>query len=72
MADIVCVHGIAQQLQGSELLAQEWRAALRDGMRGSSQKSDLPSDADVAVAFYGDLFRGRKNHRRRQRAARAS
>src|SRR3954454_12595006 len=61
MARIVCIHGIAQQLQGSELLAQEWRAALRDGMRlANAEASALPSDAEIEVAFYGDLFRGRK------------
>jgi|HubBroStandDraft_1064217.scaffolds.fasta_scaffold00063_2 hypothetical protein len=61
MTKIICIHGIAQELQGSELLAREWRAALRDGMRfAGADANDLPSDSDINVAFYGDLFRGRK------------
>jgi hypothetical protein len=60
MAQIVCVHGIAQQLQGAELLAQEWRAALRDGMRSAgANPGEMPPDSAISVAFYGDLFRGR-------------
>ena len=62
MAKIVCVHGIAQQLSGSESLALEWRVALRDGMRHAGiGEAELPPDETIAVAFFGDLFRGRKS-----------
>ena len=64
MAHVICVHGIAQQLQGSELLAQEWRTALRDGMHlAGAEPADLPAHSEIEVAFYGDLFRGRKKAR---------
>lgn len=62
MARILCVHGIAQQLKGPETLALEWRAALRDGLRlAGATLDELPSEEAVEVAFYGDLFRGRKS-----------
>ncbi len=58
MASILCVHGIGQQLQGQELLSTNWRVALRDGMRNSGvSEAELPGDADITVAFYGNLFR---------------
>lgn len=58
MSSILCIHGIGQQLQGQELLSTNWRIALRDGMRNSgASEEDLPGDADITVAFYGDLFR---------------
>ena len=61
MAQIVCVHGIAQQLKGPETLAVEWRTALRDGMRlAGANPHQLPPEESVQVAFYGDLFRGRE------------
>lgn len=60
MAPILCVHGIGQQLKGEEVVANEWRAAMRDGMRlaGAANK-DLPSNWDIAISFYSDLFRER-------------
>lgn len=58
MALILCVHGIGQQLKGEEIVGNEWRAAMRDGMRLAGARSEeLPSDKDVAVTFYGELFR---------------
>jgi hypothetical protein len=61
MPSTVCIHGIGQQLKGEETLALEWRAALRDGMRRAGGREDeLPPDDSIAVAFYGDLFRGKK------------
>lgn len=61
MAKIVCVHGVAQQLNGPETLAGEWIAPLRDGLRAAGARRDeLPSDDDISVAFFGDLFRGSK------------
>jgi hypothetical protein len=58
VASILCVHGIGQQLKGEEVVANEWRAALRDGMRlASVPEQNLPQDTDITVAFYGDMFR---------------
>ncbi len=62
MARIVCVHGVGQQLIGPDTIASEWIAPLRDGLRAAGARRDeLPSGDDVAVAFFGDLFRGRKD-----------
>jgi len=59
MPKIVAVHGVGQQLWGEEVLAAAWRPALRDGMlRAGVARTALPADADLAIAFYGDLFRG--------------
>lgn len=61
MARIVCVHGVGQQLIGPETIASEWIAPLRDGLRAAGARpEELPSGDDVAVAFFGELFRGRK------------
>lgn len=58
MALILCVHGIGQQLKGPEIVANEWRAAMRDGMRlAGAKREELPCNEDIAVTFYGDLFR---------------
>lgn len=55
MSRIVLVHGIGQQSKGPESLLNDWLPALRDGvvLAGSTP----PEAADVAMAFYGDLFR---------------
>lgn len=59
MAQIVCVHGIAQQFKGPETLLHEWRGALRDGMRiAGIATPDLPPDDSIDIAFFGELFRG--------------
>jgi hypothetical protein len=55
MAQIVVVHGIGQQLEGPETQALQWRAPLVDGVRLSG--GPAVNQADVLVAFYGDLFR---------------
>ena len=55
MARVVGVHGIAQQVKGSETLAASWVPALRDGVRLSG--SEPPEPSDVVIAFYGDVFR---------------
>jgi hypothetical protein len=58
MARIVCIHGIAQELKGPETLLREWGSALRDGMQiAGVARPARPSDADIEVAFFGDLFR---------------
>lgn len=60
MPRIVAVHGVGQQLRGEEVLGSSWRPSLRDGLRRAGvSEGDLPLDPDIAIAFYGDLFRGR-------------
>lgn len=50
------VHGVGQQLKGPQTLLHEWVPALRDGIQLARSERDLSVD-DVAMAFYGDLFR---------------
>lgn len=54
MARIVLVHGAFHELWGPHELKARWLPALRDGLwhHGASVTDD-----DVAVCFYGDLFR---------------
>ncbi|MEV0170238.1 hypothetical protein AB0I00_03765 [Streptomyces sp. NPDC050803] len=52
MSRIVLVHGIAQQYKGAETLLTNWYPALSDGMAPAAVARQ-----DVAMAFYGDLFR---------------
>jgi hypothetical protein len=54
MARIVLVHGAFNELWGPNELKARWLPALRDGLWHHDVEID---DADVAVAFYGDLFR---------------
>jgi hypothetical protein len=55
---VVCVHGVGQQVKGEDVLAGEWVAALRDGMRrAGAGDAVLPGAGDVGFAFYGDVFR---------------
>ena len=60
MAQIVGVHGIAQQLQGSAELEDDWVLALIDGVRAAG--AELPKDV-LRIAFYGDLYRDPGNKR---------
>ena len=65
MADIVLVHGIAQEQLGAPQLEQRWLPALAGGLQ-AAQRPDLAdrlwppsSDPDritAKMAFYGDLF----------------
>jgi hypothetical protein len=55
VAKIVAVHGIAQQVLGSETLAATWLPALRDGLERAGARRI--SDDEFVCAFYGDLFR---------------
>ena len=55
MAQIVGIHGIAQQVRGPEVLRTLWAPALRDGVKLSG--APPPDTADIEIAFYGDLFR---------------
>lgn len=56
MARVVAVHGIGKQLLGEETLRAQWLPALNDGLEHAESKACL-AEADVAVAFYGNLFR---------------
>ena len=54
VAEVVVVHGIGQQLLGPELLLDQWRPAVRDGIRLAG---GVTHGVEVDCAFYGDLFR---------------
>ncbi|WP_029112827.1 hypothetical protein [Mycobacterium sp. URHB0044] len=59
MARINGIHGIAQQFRGPNSLREVWFPALTDGLIVSGQR-DIAAKLDVddlAVSFYGDLFR---------------
>ncbi|MFC8664055.1 hypothetical protein, partial [Streptomyces sp. NPDC057199] len=56
MARVVAVHGIGKQTLGEESLRRLWLPALNDGLTRAEAPSSL-TEPDVAVAFYGDLFR---------------
>jgi hypothetical protein len=58
MARIVGVHGIEQQMRGPEVLRATWAPALHDGVVLSGAAP--PDEADLEIAFYGDLFRAGK------------
>ena len=53
---VACVHGIGKQLDGEQTLLSQWRPALQDGLARTGVVS-LLADAEVGMAFYGDLFR---------------
>jgi pimeloyl-ACP methyl ester carboxylesterase len=55
MSKIVCVHGIGQQLKGEDSLLRDWIPAMRDGIRRAG--GEPPGPDEVAMSFYGDLFR---------------
>jgi pimeloyl-ACP methyl ester carboxylesterase len=57
MGRIVGIHGIAQQVRGPEVLRAVWAPALRDGVALSGTQP--PDEAELEIAFYGDLFRAR-------------
>lgn len=56
MARVVGIHGIGKQLLGEDTLRQQWLPALNDGLKRAEAPERL-ADADVAMAFYGDVFR---------------
>jgi hypothetical protein len=69
MAEIVLVHGIAQELKSADTLQSEWLPNLAGGIReaGFPQIADrIGGDTagdggiDVRMAFYGSLFRPRE------------
>ncbi|MGH3889703.1 MAG: hypothetical protein ACRDSZ_24590 [Pseudonocardiaceae bacterium] len=55
MARIVCVHGVGKQLLGEQSLLRDWWPALADGLTRAD--ADPVPAGEVAMAFYGDLFR---------------
>ncbi|MET0911177.1 MAG: hypothetical protein ABWZ99_17065 [Ilumatobacteraceae bacterium] len=54
MARVVLVHGAFNELWGPHELKARWLPALRDGLWHHAVEV---ADDDVAVSFYGDLFR---------------
>lgn len=54
MASIVLVHGAFNELWGPHELAARWIPALRDGLWRAGRSIE---PQEVAVCFYGDLFR---------------
>jgi hypothetical protein len=56
------VHGIAQQYRSGPELTPVWFAALRGGLEvaGFRATADRLAEADVRVAFFGDLFRPKR------------
>jgi hypothetical protein len=58
VALVVAVHGIGQELLGVHtLLGRQWLDPLRDGLKRAH--GPVLRSEDVAVAFYGDLYRPR-------------
>ncbi|MFJ9443531.1 hypothetical protein ACIRRH_16895 [Kitasatospora sp. NPDC101235] len=57
MAKVVFVHGVAKQYLSEDSLARDVVPELMGGVRLAG--GPVPEPTDVAVAFYGDLFRPR-------------
>lgn len=65
MANVVMIHGIAQENNRAEVLENEWRSALAAGVVTSGaadvggrigSASQRSNAVDVRMAYYGDLF----------------
>lgn len=56
MSRVVLVHGIGQHYKGEDTLLNTWCPALTDGLTRTSLQPGLVRE-QVAMAFYGDLFR---------------
>jgi hypothetical protein len=65
LAEIVLVHGIAQEQSGEAQLEEEWLPAVADGLRAADRPdlakriwpvTDHPDRITAAMAFFGDLF----------------
>jgi hypothetical protein len=65
MAEIVLVHGIAQEQLGAARLESTWLPAIADGLRAAGRPdlagrvwpvTDAPERIATQMAFYGDLF----------------
>jgi pimeloyl-ACP methyl ester carboxylesterase len=59
MAQIVGIHGIAQQYGGRFSLEQVWLTSLRDGLAAADYHAiaEGMTERHLQVAFFGDLFR---------------
>src|SRR5690242_6938057 len=56
MANVVGVHGIAQELKGARVLAAAWLPAMLDGIENAGVR--LPADpVTLEIAYYGSMFR---------------
>jgi len=66
MAKIVLVHGAFNELWGPNELKARWLPAVRDGLWHHGVEI---ADDDVAVCFYGDLFRRRPGTEAEERLA---
>lgn len=64
MAEVVLIHGIAQEQMGKASLEKDWIPALADGVRAAGRPeladriwpTGRPNSVDVQMVFYGDLF----------------
>jgi len=56
MANVVCIHGIAQELKSRVSLLAKWEPELRGGISNLDQALSLDA-INVDMAFYGRLFR---------------
>lgn len=54
MAQVVCLHGIAQQYETEDTLHRRWAPALRGGVRLAGGSL---AESDISCVAYGDLFR---------------
>ena len=59
MAQVVCVHGVGQQRETAETLHAVWAPALSGGVGLAGGRL---AEAEVGLAFYGDLFRPPGRH----------
>jgi len=57
MSRVVCVHGIGAQVSGEQVKLEQWLAPMNSGLKLAGAAP--VSEAEVAFAFYGDLFRPR-------------
>lgn len=56
MARVVCIHGIAQDLDSRESLLKDWASWVAGGVSNFSDDLSLDT-AEVDMAFYGAIFR---------------
>lgn len=64
MAEIVLIHGIAQEQEGKASLESRWIPAIADGVRAAGHDvladsiwpADRPGSLDIQMGFYGNLF----------------
>lgn len=65
MAEIVLIHGIAQEQAGKATLESQWIPALADGVRAAGHDgladrvwpAGRPGSVDIQMAYYGEFFR---------------